>query len=66
MWQFFKRRRVIKDGDFGCRHMDNSDEVSDEESQDSDKFHCTSATTDIKKACLYNESYLINGLYMDW
>jgi hypothetical protein len=41
--------------------MDNSDEVSDEESQASNKFHSTSATTDTKKVCLYNESYLSMG-----
>jgi hypothetical protein len=35
---------VIKDGDFSRKHMDNSDEVSDDESLASDKFHCTSAT----------------------
>jgi hypothetical protein len=45
---FLKRRHVIKEGDFSHRHTDNSDEVSDEESQASDKFHCTSATTDTK------------------
>jgi hypothetical protein len=53
-----KRRRVIKEGDLSPTHTDNSDEVSDEESQASDKFHCTSATTDTKKARLYNETYL--------
>jgi hypothetical protein len=41
---------VIKEENFIPRHMDNSDEVSDDESQASDKFQCTSATTD-------NESY---------
>jgi hypothetical protein len=30
---------VIKEEDFIPRHTDNSDEVGDEESQDSDKFH---------------------------
>jgi hypothetical protein len=34
---------VIKEGDFSPRHTNNSDEVSDEESEPSDKFHCTSA-----------------------
>jgi hypothetical protein len=29
--------------------MDNSDQVIDEESQASDKYHCTSATADTKK-----------------
>jgi hypothetical protein len=50
---------VIKEGDFSPRHMNNSDEDSDEESQASDKFHCTSATTDTKKVHFYNESYLL-------
>jgi hypothetical protein len=40
---------VIKEGDFSPSHADNSVEVSDEESQASDKFHCTSATTDTQK-----------------
>jgi hypothetical protein len=48
MWRFLKRWCVIKEGDFSPRHMDNSDEVRDEGSQASDKFHCTSATTDKK------------------
>jgi hypothetical protein len=39
------------------RHMGNSDDITDEESQASDKFHCTSATTDTKKVHLCNESY---------
>jgi hypothetical protein len=56
VWSFLKRRPVIKEGDFSPRHTNNSDEVSDEESQASDKFHCTSATTDTRKALLYNES----------
>jgi hypothetical protein len=58
MWRFLKRRRVIKEGNFSPRHMNNSVEVSDKESQASDNFHCTSATIDTKKAHLYNESYL--------
>jgi hypothetical protein len=41
--------------------MNNSDEVSNEKSQASDKFHCTGAATDTKKVCLYNESYLSIG-----
>jgi hypothetical protein len=49
---------VIKEGDFIPRHTDNSDEVSDEESQASDKFHCNSVTTNTRKVHLYNESYL--------
>jgi hypothetical protein len=57
MWRFLKRR-VIKEGDFSPKHADNSDEVNDEESQASDKFHCTSATNDTQKVRLYNESYL--------
>jgi hypothetical protein len=40
---------VVKEENFSPRHKDNSDEVSDEESQASDKFHCTSATMDTKK-----------------
>jgi hypothetical protein len=30
--------------------MNNSDEVSDEKSQASDKFHCTGATVDTKRS----------------
>jgi hypothetical protein len=56
MWRFLKRRPVIKEGDFSPRHTDNS-----EESEASDKFHCTSASTDTKKVRLYNESYLSMG-----
>jgi hypothetical protein len=41
--------------------MDNSDEVNEEESQASDKFHCPGATTDTKKVHLYNVSYLSMG-----
>jgi hypothetical protein len=63
MWRFLNRRRVIKGGDFSPRHTDNSDRVSDEESQASDKFHCASATTDTKKAHLCNESYLSSCLF---
>jgi hypothetical protein len=66
MWRFLKSRRVIKEGDFGLRNTDNSYEVCDEESQASDKFQCTSETKYTKKVRLYNESYLINGLYVDW
>jgi hypothetical protein len=40
---------VIKEGNFSPRHTENSDEVRDEESQASDKFHCISATADTKK-----------------
>jgi heterogeneous nuclear ribonucleoprotein F/H len=54
----FEEEACDKRGDFSPRHMDNSDDISDEESQASVKFHCTSATTDTKKACLYNKSYL--------
>jgi hypothetical protein len=61
VWGIFGRRRVIKDGDFSPRRTDNSDEIIDEESQASDKFHCTGATTDTKKFRLYNESYLSVG-----
>jgi hypothetical protein len=50
----------MKEGDFSPRHTNNSDKVGDEESQASDKFHCTSATAD-KKVCLYNENYLSMG-----
>jgi hypothetical protein len=55
----FERWCIIKERDFRPRHTDNSDEVS-EESQTSNKFHCTSATMDTK-VCLYNESYLSMG-----
>jgi hypothetical protein len=44
MWRFLKRRHVMKEGDFSPRYMNNSDEVSYEKSQASDKFHCTGAT----------------------
>jgi hypothetical protein len=54
---------VIRRGNFTPRHTDNSDELSDEESQASDKFHCTSATTDTKKVHLCNESYLSSCLF---
>jgi hypothetical protein len=37
MWRFLKWRIVIKEGDFSPRHTGNSDEVSHEGSQDSDK-----------------------------
>jgi hypothetical protein len=50
MWRFLKRRGAIKERDFSARHTDNSDEVGDEESEACDKFHCTSATTDIKRS----------------
>jgi hypothetical protein len=56
MWRFLKMRLVIKEGDLGPGHMDNSDEVSDEESQASEEFHCTSAITNSRKGRLYNES----------
>jgi hypothetical protein len=49
MWQFLKRKRGIKEEEFSPWHTNNSDEVSDKESQASEKFHCTSATTDTKK-----------------
>jgi hypothetical protein len=52
---------IFEEGDFSPRHTGNCDEVSDEESQASDKFHCTIATTNTKKARLYNESYLSMG-----
>jgi hypothetical protein len=42
---------VIKEGDSSPRHTNNSDEVSDE-SQGSDKFHCSSATTYTKRFVL--------------
>jgi hypothetical protein len=66
MWRFLKRRRVIKERGCSPRHMDNSDEVSNEEAQASDKFHCTSATTDTKIIRLYNESYLSMGFIFKW
>jgi hypothetical protein len=58
MWQLLKIWHVIKERDFSPRHMNNFDEVNDEESQASDQFHCTSAKTDTKKDHLYNVSYL--------
>jgi heterogeneous nuclear ribonucleoprotein F/H len=50
MCLFLHRRCVIKEWDFSPRHVDNSNEVSDEESQASDKFQCTSATMDTKRS----------------
>jgi hypothetical protein len=35
----------MKEGDFSAMHRDSFDEVSDEESQASDKLLCTSKTT---------------------
>jgi hypothetical protein len=61
MWGFLKRRHVMKEGAFSPRHRENSDEVSDEESKASDKFHCTGATTNTTKVRVYNESYLSMG-----
>jgi hypothetical protein len=49
MWRVLKRGHVIKEVYFSPRHTDNSDEVSDEESQASNTFHCTSATKDTQK-----------------
>jgi hypothetical protein len=43
--------------------LHNSDKDIDVESQGSDKFHCTSATTDTKKVRFYNESYLSTALH---
>jgi hypothetical protein len=40
----------MKEGDFSHRYMDNSDEVIDEKSQASDKFHCTRARADTKRS----------------
>jgi hypothetical protein len=37
---------LYEEGHFSHRRVDNSDEVSDEESQASVKVHCTSATID--------------------
>jgi hypothetical protein len=37
-------------GDCSPKHTDNSDEVSDGESEASDKFHCNSATIDTKRS----------------
>jgi hypothetical protein len=55
------RRHEIKEGDFSPRHTDNSDGVSNEESQGYEKCHCTSATMDTEKVNLYNESFLSMG-----
>lgn len=49
---------MIKEGDFSPKHTNSSNEVSDEESEASDKFHCNSATVDTKKVHLYDESSL--------
>jgi hypothetical protein len=59
MWQFLKKS-VIKKGDFSPGQRDNSGEVNDEESQSSDKYHCTSITMDTRKV------RLCKGLYTDW
>jgi hypothetical protein len=45
---------------------DNSEEVSNEESRSSDRFHCTSSTTNTKEISPDNESYLSDVPYMDW
>jgi hypothetical protein len=60
-WRFLKRRHVMNEEDFSPKHMNNSDEVSDEASQASDEFHSTCVTMNTKKVCLYNESYLSMG-----
>jgi hypothetical protein len=56
MWRFLKRRHQINEGNFSPRHIDNSDEVSDEEPQASDKFCCTSATTGKKSSVFTMEA----------
>jgi hypothetical protein len=61
MRKFLKRRHAMKKEYFSPRHKDNSDEVSDEESQASGKFHYTGATTDKTKFHVYNESYFSMG-----
>jgi hypothetical protein len=49
---------VVKEGDFDSRHTNNSDSAGDE-SQASNKFHCTSATTDtIKLNLTKNNSHM--------
>jgi hypothetical protein len=65
MWKFLKRRHTIEEGDFSPRHMDNTDELSDEYLEASDKFHCTSSTTDTKMPFFLQWKLLINGLHMD-
>jgi hypothetical protein len=57
---------VIKGEDFSPSHTDNSDKVGDEESQFSDKFRCTTATTDRKKYQSLQRKLFINGLYIHW
>jgi hypothetical protein len=52
---------VIKDGNFIPRHTVNSDEVSDKESQASDRFHCTSATMDAKRS-VFTFQWALHGL----
>jgi hypothetical protein len=57
----------MKEEDFIPRHADNSNEVSDEESHDSDKFYWISTATDIKNLRLYNKSYIsISFLYFKY
>jgi hypothetical protein len=56
MWRILTRMRAIKKGDFSPRHMDSFDEVSDEGPLTSQKFHCTSATTDTIEVRLFNRS----------
>jgi hypothetical protein len=46
----FEEETCDKKAYFSPRHTDNSDEVSDEESQVSNKFHRTSATTGPKRS----------------
>jgi hypothetical protein len=58
VWRFLQRKCEITEEDFSHGHLENSDEVSDQEWQASHKFHCTSATIDTEKVCVYNETYL--------
>jgi hypothetical protein len=60
MWRFLKRRREIKEGDFNPRHTDNSDEVSDEESQLLINFSAL-VTHRTQKGSSLQESYLSMG-----
>jgi uncharacterized membrane protein YjfL (UPF0719 family) len=44
----FEEEECDKKGNLSPRHTDSCDEVSDKESQASDRFHCTSITVDKK------------------
>jgi hypothetical protein len=48
-------------GNFSHGHTEISNEVSDEEPQTFDKYHCISVMIDIKNISLCSESFLFMG-----